>query len=673
MKKNNSQRVFESKPLPFLIFLILFALATLGMGYLYPEQRLGLQILAASEGVAILGLLIYSFVSRRKKRRALRAYIESVAYDVENAKNRTLLNFPLPIVVFRLSDSRIVWGNEMFFSLCSQDGARTEASVAELIPEFSGKWLVEGKSQYPGLLEHKGRKYQVSGTIVSSAEDSDERNFMGITYWTDVTDYDNIRREYEISRPVAAVITIDNFEELTKNQPERIRNDLRDAVGDKLTQWGEEKHGILIRTDRDRYLMVFEERYMGGILEDKFRLLEDAHKIMSPSGIHATLSIGIGRDAADLSEAMQFASVASEMALSRGGDQAVIKNRFNFEFFGGRHTETETRSKVRSRVMANALDTLVRDASQVLVMGHRYSDMDSIGSAVAVCCLARKNGVRVHIVADTEKTFAKNLITRLKKEPIYESAFISTQEAMLIADSKTLLVVVDTNRPEQVEDLRLLQSCNKVAVIDHHRRAATYIERADLSYIEPSASSVCELMAEILEVALDKSKLLRCEAEAVLSGIVLDTKSFTLRTNDRTFDAAAYLRRAGADTAAVKRLMQSDKEQMIERSEIIKDVKLYRKLAIAVPSSPHNRIVAAQAADELLNVSGVEASVVMCPGPDGSVLVSARSIGSVNVQILMEKLGGGGNKAAAAAQLNGTELSAAVKLLYNAIDEYFDT
>ena len=497
---------------------------------------------------------------------------------------------------------------------------------------------------------------------------------MAIAYWIDVTEYENIRDEHELSKPVAAILTIDNYEELMKNQPERVRNDLRDAVGDKLDQWGANTNGIIIRFDRDRYLFLFEERYMQGILDKKCDILNEVHQVVSPSGIHATLSIGIGRNGENLSEALQFASLAVEMALSRGGDQAVIKNKFSFDFIGGKSGEVESSNKVRSRVMANALESLIKDASRVLVMGHKFSDMDSIGGAVGVCSLARKNGKSALIVADTEKSSAKPLIKLLRESPEYKEAFISAREAIMIADGKTLLVVVDTNRPEQVEDLRLLQSCNHVAVIDHHRRAATYIDRADLSFIEPYASSVCELMTEILEMCSDEPKLLRCEAEAILAGIVLDTKSFTIRTGDRTFDAAAYLRRAGADTVAVKKLMQNGMEQTVAKYKILQRAKLYRSImAIAVPETPQNRIVAAQAADELLNVAGVDASMVMYPTEDGGVFVSARSIGEVNVQLIMEKLGGGGNRAAAAAQINGLTLDQAVKKLYAAIDEYIDS
>lgn len=661
----NSQRLFEPNTRPFVFFLIVFAVATLVTKNFY---------LAAAEGVVILALIIYSLIMRSRRRKALLAYIESVTYDAETAKNNTLLNFPLPIVVFRLDDSRIIWGNEMFFSISGLSGTRTDISLAELIPEFSGKWLMEGKTQSPDLFELNGKKYQICGNIVrSGGNDASDQHFMAIAYWIDVTEYENIRDEHELSKPVAAILTIDNYEELMKNQPERVRNDLRDAVGDKLDQWGANTNGIIIRFDRDRYLFLFEDRYMQGILSKKCDILNEVHQVVSPSGIHATLSIGIGRDGANLSEALQFASLAVEMALSRGGDQAVIKNKFSFDFIGGKSGEVESSNKVRSRVMANALESLIKDASRVLVMGHKFSDMDSIGGAVGICSLARKNGKSALIVADTEKSSAKPLIRLLRESPEYKEAFISAQEAIMIAEGKTLLVVVDTNRPEQVEDLRLLQSCNHVAVIDHHRRAATYIDRADLSFIEPYASSVCELMTEILEMCSDEPKLLRCEAEAILAGIVLDTKSFTLRTGDRTFDAAAYLRRAGADTVAVKKLMQNGMEQTVAKYKILQRAQLYRSMAVAVPETPQNRIVAAQAADELLNVAGVDASMVMYPTEDGGVFVSARSIGDVNVQLIMEKLGGGGNRAAAAAQINGLTLKQAVEKLYAAIDEYIDS
>ena len=659
----NLQRLAEPGVGMYVFFLVVFAAVNLVFK---------LYIVAAAEVGVILLLLVYSQFAKRKRAKQLTAYIEAVTYDTENAKNNTLMNFPLPIAVFRLDDSRIVWGNEMFFDMCGSTGTRVDARISDMVPEFSGKWLLEGKNQFPSLLEVGGRKYQLHGNIIRSANNDESSAFMGITYWVDVTDYDNIRLEYERSRPVAAVIVIDNLDELTKNQPDRIKNDIRDAVEDKLNQWCEENGCIIKRYDRDRYLVIFENRYLEGMKDHKFKIVEDVHQVESPSGINATISIGLGVDAANLSEALQFANMGIELALSRGGDQAVIKNRLSFEFYGGRGTEVEKRTKVKSRVMANTLAELIRDSSKVLVMGHRFADLDSVGSAVGVCCLARKCGVKANIVIDLDKNASHQLIERLRREPEYRDAFITCDDAMLMADGRTLLVVVDTNRPEQVEDPNLLEACNRVAVIDHHRVAATYIHNAALGFIEPYASSVCELMTEILQEVAEQSDILRCEAEAMLAGIVLDTKSFTIRTGERTFDAAAYLRRAGADTTDVKRLLQTDMTDTVARYKILQSAELYRKVAIAAPKMPQDRVVAAQAADELLNISGVDASIVIAPDGKGGTFASARSIGELNVQIIMEKLGGGGNRSAAAAQFPGCDLNTAVKKVYAAIDEYLD-
>ena len=306
-------------------------------------------------------------------------------------------------------------------------------------------------------------------------------------------------------------------------------------------------------------------------------------------------------------------------------------------------------------------------------MGHKYADLDAVGADAAVCCIARKKGKLCKIVIDPEKNSSKLLIERLKSEPEYKNAFITPQEAMLLADGRSLLVVVDTNRPEQVEDSNFLAACNRVAVIDHHRRAATYIQNAALTFYEPYASSVCELLSEVLQEVVEPEDILRCEAEAMLAGIVLDTKNFTIRTGERTFEAAAFLRRCGADTTEVKKLLQNDMANTVARYRIMQNAQLYRgNIAVAAPEEPQDRVIIAQAADELLNISGVEVSFVVSPTPDGGANISARSIGDINVQVIMEKLGGGGNRSAAACQIPNTTLRDAVNSLFTAIDEYLE-
>lgn len=644
-----------------LIILTGFALAT---------TLVGKYKLAMLEGAVIIILVIVSVIIRHRREKQLLAYIESVTYQTEDAKSNTLMNFPLPIAVFRLGDARIVWGNGMFFDMCGGSGTRLDASITDLVPQFSGKWLLDGKTRYPTLLEIGGRKYQLHGNIIRSEKDADSGSLMGVTYWLDVTEYDDIRISFENSRPVAGIVIIDNLDELVKSQPDRVKNDIRDAVEDRLNQWCGEFHGILRRYDRDRYILLMERQYLEQQKLIKLRITDEMHQVVSPSGISASISIGFGIDGADFSETLQFADKAVELALSRGGDQAVIKNRMSFEFFGGRGLEVERRTKVKSRVVANAFAELVRDSSRVLVMGHKYADLDSVGAAVGVCCFARQLGVRANIVIDLGKTDAALLTDMLRREPEYKDIFISHNEALIKADGRALLTVVDTNRPEQAEDADLLLACPRVAVVDHHRVASTYIHDTALSFIEPYASSASELVTEMLQELPEPAKLLRCEAEALLAGIVLDTKSFTIRTGERTFDAAAWLRRAGADTTAVKRLFQTDMQNTVARYRILQSAELYRKVAVAAPEEPQSRVVAAQAADELLNISGVDASVVVAPDGRGGIFASARSIGELNVQLIMEKLGGGGNRSVAAAQFEGEDLPAAVNRVYAAIDEY---
>ena len=644
-----------------LFFLGVFALITLYFGLPY---------LAAAEAAVLVVLLIYSIFARRSREKKLTAYTEELVYAAEDARNNTLTHFPLPMAVFRLDDSSVVWGNEMFYDIFGVSNKRLDARMNELVPGFSGKWLLEGKDQYPALLEVGGRKYRLHGNLTRN-EKAGENVYTGVTYWVDVTEADEIRSRYRETRPTPAIIVLDNWDELGRNQTERVRNELRDAAEDKLRQWSEDFNGILRRYDRDRFLAVFEKKDLERMKLSRFPIVEQMHQIESPNGIEASISIGFGEDGANLGEGLQFADKATELALSRGGDQVAVKNQLSFEFFGGRGLEVEKRTKVKSRVMANTLAELMRDSTQVLVMGHRYADLDSVGAAVGICCLARSCGVRSRIAIDLEHNASHRLIERLRKEEAYRDAFISPAEARQLADGRTLLVVVDTNRPEQVEDAELLDLCSRVAVIDHHRVAATYIHNAALGFIEPYASSACELITEILQEVTEVNDMLRCEAEAMLAGIVLDTKSFSIRTGERTFDAAAYLRRGGADTAEVKKLFQAGMDDTVARYKILQQATLHGKVAVAAPEEPQSRVVAAKAADEMLNISGVEASVVISPDDKGNINISARSIGEVNVQILMEKLGGGGNRSAAAAQLRDTTLDEAVRNVYAAIDEYF--
>ena len=626
--------------------------------------------LAVVELAVVLALSVYSWQHSNRCRREIARYLENVTGTVDTATKDTMANSPLPMIIFRPESDDIIWTNDRFLQLTGEREHLFDAKLSALIPGFDSRWLMEGKNECPTEVEYGSRRFLVFGHLVRTGGRSG--GFLATTYWVDVTEFSLIRDQYQATRPVAAVLLLDNYDELMKNLTENQRSALVSEIDARLDEWVAESGGMLRRYQRERYLFVFDEQYLAKFVEDKFDILDAIHQVVNPSGINATLSIGVGKDGENYRELFQFANLSIDMALSRGGDQAVIRNKFTFEFYGGRSKETEKRTKVKSRVMANALSALVSDSSQVFIMGHRSPDNDCIGAAAGVCALCRKNGVPVHIIKEAAPPPAQELIDRLAPLPEYQDCFLTAQEALLIADSRSLAVVVDTNRPDQVQAAELLESCNRVAVIDHHRRAATYIEGAALNYHEPYASSASEMVTELLQYIVEPNQILRSEAEALLAGIVLDTKNFTMRTGGRTFEAAAFLRRSGADTAEVKKLYQNDLADTVAKYALIQNAQLYRDhIALAVSRQPVGRIIAAQAADELLNIMGIDTSFVIAPEGD-KVNLSARSIGDTNVQVILEKLGGGGNAAAAGGQVSGKSVDEVAQELKEAIDQYFE-
>ena len=626
--------------------------------------------LAVVELAAILALAVYSRQHTNRCRREIARYLENVTGTVDTATKDTMANSPLPMIIFRPESDDIIWTNDRFLQLTGEREHLFDAKLSALIPGFDSRWLMEGKTECPTEVEYGSRRFLVFGHLVRTGGRSG--GFLATTYWVDVTEFSLIRERYQATRPVAAVLLLDNYDELMKNLTENQRSALVSEIDSRLDEWVAESGGMLRRYQRERYLFIFDEQYLAKFIENKFDILDTIHQVVNPSGINATLSIGVGKDGETYRELFQFANLSIDMALSRGGDQAVIRNKFTFEFYGGRSKETEKRTKVKSRVMANALSALVSDSSQVFIMGHRSPDNDCIGAAAGVCALCRKNGVPVHIIKEASPPPAQELIDRLAPLPEYQDCFLTAQEALLIADSRSLAVVVDTNRPDQVQAAELLESCNRVAVIDHHRRAATYIEGAALNYHEPYASSASEMVTELLQYIVEPNQILRSEAEALLAGIVLDTKNFTMRTGGRTFEAAAFLRRSGADTAEVKKLYQNDLADTVAKYALIQNAQLYRDhIALAVSRQPVGRIIAAQAADELLNIMGIDTSFVVAPDGD-KVNLSARSMGDTNVQVILEKLGGGGNAAAAGGQVSGKTVDEVAQELKEAIDQYFE-
>ena len=649
----------------YVAALVLFAIATIFLGQYQLE-------LALAEMTVILLLMIYTRFSSRRRSRDMLKYIESVTSNIDNATKNTLQNFPFPMATFTLEESEIIYANEAFLALIGGGERLFAINISSVVPGFTARWLMEGKNEYPDLVTVGEHRFRVFGNLVRGTDTPGVKNYVATTYWVDETEYARIRDEFVSTRPVFSIIALDNYDELTSGMSEKDKSMLVSAVDDKLTGWARDRGGYITRTDRDRYIFIFEERYLQGYVDTKFAILDAVRELTTPKGMHPTISVGVGLDGRNLEENYQFAALALEMSLSRGGDQAVIKNRYNFEFYGGRTSQAEKRTKVKSRVMASSLSELMRSASEIFVMGHKYAAMDSVGAAVGLCCAARSLGKQAKIVIDLATQVSQPLIDRVLALPEYKDVFIDPQAALLAMDGSTLLIIVDTNRPDQVESESLLQSCNRVAVIDHHRRAADYIQNVALSFHEPYASSASELVTELLQYMVEQSDILRMEAEALLAGIVLDTKNFTLRTGGRTFDAAAFLRRAGADTSDVKHLLQSDLKSALAKYSMVQKARIYKAgIAIAAPETADNKVVAAQAADELLNISGIQASFVVFPLND-QINISARSLGDINVQVIVERMGGGGNKSTAGAQISGKTQREVVEELLRVIDKYLE-
>ena len=664
MNNKKLSRLLEPNLKLYVLSLVIFTLAAVPVS----------PVLALAEGAAAVGLYVYFNNRNKKRRQGILQYIDNVTGSVDTASKSTLINSPLPIMVFRPDTGEVIWSNENFLQLAGVREHLFEMKVEDAVPNFPVQWLLERKQECPDRVVMNNRRFRVYGSMVRARSRNGEQNLVATTYWVDTTEADHLRETYTATRPVLAILMLDNYEDLMKACADTARSAVLAQIDEKLGAWSAAGEGLLLKTERDRYLFFFEECHYAHFVEEKFSVLDAIRDINVGEGVHPTLSIGVGKDADSIPDLYKNAKLSLEMALSRGGDQAVVRGRVDFEFYGGRSKTTEKRTKVKSRVMANALIELMADASEVYVMGHSYADMDALGAAIGICCAARKREKKAQIVIDLEHNAAGPLLTTLQNLPEYAGVFLSGGDAFLKMRPGALLVVVDTNRPDMVENQQLLESCNRVAVIDHHRRAASYIENAAFSFHEPYASSASELVTELLQYLVEPADLLREEAEALLAGIVLDTKHFTQRTGGRTFEAAAFLRRAGADTASVQRLFQNDLGDMVARYDIIRRAELYRAdIALSViPDEGVDRVTAAQAADELLTLKGVQASFVLYRSGE-DVLMSARSLGEINVQVILEALGGGGNSTTAGGRVEHGDIDAVRARLTDAIDAYFET
>ena len=658
LNKKLSQMLQPAFPIYVLVLLACAATA-----FFFNQQAL-----AFLEAAAALLLLIYGLMNTPNRKRQLIRYLQNTTDALDVAIRN---DAPIAKVVLDPETSEILWANGRFCQLIGVHEDLLNASLQKFLPDLDLDFLRnESASKTGPELVVGSRRCHVFGNVITPKSELYPDKVANL-YFVDMTEYLSVKEEYARSRPIVSIILIDNYDELTNNLSENDVSALNVAINTAVQNWTEGTNGLLRKVARNRYLFIFEAQYLPGMIERKFSLLEDMRTILNSSGIAATVSLGIGKDGESYEECHNFATLSIEMALSRGGDQAVIKDRYNFNFYGARAKETGGRSKVKSRVTAGSLSELIAHSSHIFIMGHANADMDSVGAAAGVQAICRKRGKKAHIIVDYQQNSAGNLLDLLSKIPEYKDCFLSGESALIMADAKSLLIVVDTNRPDQVQYQPLLHSMNRVVVIDHHRRAADYIEQVVLSHHEPAASSASELVSELLQYAVDPSDVLPAEAVALMAGIVLDTKHFSVRTSGRTFEAAAFLKRLGADTLDVKRLLQSDFSTTVSRYQVVQKARIYRNnIAISVLDSEVSRVIAAQAADELVNISNISTSFVLFPSGN-RIMISARAIGDANVQVILEPLGGGGNPATAGAQIPDTDMNSVVDRLVASIDHYY--
>lgn len=637
--------------------LIISGLAV-GSLYFFADLRV-FAIFGAAWFAAVVWALLYCARIGRDTEKQLSALRESLF----GAQRDSVAEFPMATMILR-ETGEVLWQNDY----CRQhvlDGADAFGrQITDLVPQVD----------LAGEMGPDGQNVMVGDRMFTLYYLRTDRQAepVYVLYFFDDHDLKIYAKEYFDSRPWVMLMVIDNFSELFLDAKENERSKTMGEIEHIIETFAEENHGLLKKLEKDRYIAVIEDRYMRQVEASRFQLLDQIRSITAGDRISATMSIGVGSKEGSLHESEALARQALDMALGRGGDQAAVKLRDGYEFFGGVSKGVEKRNKVRTRIVANAITEIIQTSQNILVMGHRFADLDCVGAAVGLCAGLRNMGRTAHIVLDQERSLAQSLVDRVKAEGLGD-LFLSPEAALETLGQDTLLFVVDTHVKTLLESPTVYAGCRNVVVIDHHRKMVDHIDNAIIFFHEPYASSACEMVAELDQYLGEKQKISTVEAEAMLSGIMLDTKNFTLRTGVRTFEAAAYLRRMGADTVEVRKLFASTIDAYRSKAQLVASAQEYRGCAIACTERevPDIRIIASQAADELLNISGVDASFLLFTAGTG-VNISARSMGEVNVQVIMESLGGGGHLTMAAAQLPDITMEETKLRLREAIDNYFE-
>ncbi|MBU5673694.1 DHH family phosphoesterase [Paenibacillus brevis] len=607
--------------------------------------------------LCLVGVLAYFMLqAERRFRKELVKYVTDLTYRIKRVEGEAIGRLPFGILLF--SDDRVVeWHNHYVAGVFGKDTVVGQP-LPELLPSLpfparDKKDIKPGKHTIEVVAG--GRYYELS-------VDHEER----LIYFHDITELALLRERYENERVALGIILLDNLDEAAQGMDDQQRTALIARVAQAITEWAKQYRIYLRRLSSERYLMILNQRSLNELEQSRFVILDEVREMTADLKVPMTLSIGLAFGTERFSELGELAQSSLDMALGRGGDQAAVKAGQRLSFYGGKTGAVEKRTRVRARVIAHALRDLMQESDRVIIMGHRMPDLDVIGASIGVMKAADMYKVEAHIVLDESNPGIERLMERIRQEEPLMRRFISPEQALGMMTPHTLLVVVDTHKGSITMEPRLVDAARRVVVVDHHRRGEEFINDAVLVYLEPYASSACELVTELLQYIHEKVELSPLEATTLLAGITIDTKHFALHTGSRTFEAAGFLRRMGADTALVQRVLKEDLQEYIAKADIIKHARMiHNHIALAVTEENRKipQLLIAQVADTLLNMTNVLASFVISERPDGLIGISARSLGSMNVQVVMERLGGGGHLTNAAVQLEGTQAEAEQRLL----------
>lgn len=650
----------KKKFLTLKVCLICFFIAILIISLLMLKYDRVISIIFIIISLTIGILTTINIVSMNKN---IYGFFYELSRKTLKVENCALYEYPNMLVIVNNSNN-IVWYNKMFF--------KTFSSSKELFGQNINNVLNCNinplRKSHHNTMEISVDKQTFK---IFSVPYGDYKTDLSMITFSDTTELNCISKLYEQSKPVVMFISIDNFEDIFQNSKESDKANIQAKVEQLIEDFLADYDTVISRISHDKYTIITKQQYVQHMMDNKFKILDMAREIVTVDKIPLTLSIGVGLDFNTIFESEQSAKQALDMALGRGGDQCAVKTSDgSFQFFGGVSKGIEKHSKIKSRIIATAIQELISNFDNVYIMGHRFGDLDSIGSAVGLADAVRQMDKRVYIVTDFERTLAKSLIEYVISVSDF-NMFISVPEALAnFKNSSSCLIVVDTHNKDIIESKDLYELANQVIVIDHHRKTVNFINNAVIFHHEPFASSASEMVTELIQYFKIPNKISSYSAEALLSGIMLDTKNFVMKTGVRTFEAAAFLKKNGADTIAVKTLFSTSIYSYKVKANIVASAEIYKRCAIAETDEiiDNIRIIAPQSADELLNITGVDASFIIYRTPD-CINISARSLGKMNVQLVMEKLGGGGHQTMSATQIRDKSMKDVYLMLISAIDD----